>query len=566
MAVGLSLAMTIIQFFFVLVIGLYFLNLLRTQQGTRVAVERESRREIERLKRLRDIALNEPLSERTRPQTFADVVGQTEGVRALKAALCGPNPQHVLVYGPPGIGKTAAARLVLQEAQKNPASPFKPDAAFVELDATTARFDERGIADPLIGSVHDPIYQGAGAMGLAGIPQPKAGAVTKAHGGVLFIDEIGELHPIQMNKLLKVLEDRKVYFESAYYNRDDQNVPVHIQDIFENGLPADFRMVGATTRQPHEIPAAIRSRCLEVFFRPLVSDEVARIATAAVAKMGVALEPGGLDVVRRYCTNGREAVNMVQIAAGLALTESRPAISQGDMEWVATMGQYNPRMDRRVRPDPHVGLVNGLAVYGPNLGAVLEVEVVAQLAGDRPGALTVTGIVDEEEMGTSGRTVRRKSMAKSSVENVLTVLDSLTGLRPRTYDLHVNFPGGVPLDGPSAGVAIAAAVYSAITGEAVEPAVAMTGELSIRGEVKPVGGIVPKVEAARLAGCQRVFIPRDNWQELFREQSALEVVPIATLQDLLGHVLVRDPAARSQGAPAAGADLLAASPPPSVSG
>ncbi len=566
MAVGLSLAMTISQFFFVLVIGLYFLNLLRTQQGTRVAVERESRREIERLKRLRDIALNEPLSERTRPKTLADVVGQAEGVRALKAALCGPNPQHVLVYGPPGIGKTAAARLVLQEAQKNPASPFKPDAAFVELDATTARFDERGIADPLIGSVHDPIYQGAGAMGLAGIPQPKAGAVTKAHGGVLFIDEIGELHPIQMNKLLKVLEDRKVCFESAYYNRDDQNVPVHIQDIFENGLPADFRLVGATTRQPHEIPAAIRSRCLEVFFRPLVADEVARIATAAVAKMGVALDPGGVDVVRRYCTNGREAVNMVQIAAGLALTESRPAISQADMEWVATMGQYTPRLDRRVRTEAHVGLVNGLAVYGPNLGAVLEVEVVAQRAADRPGALTVTGIVDEEEMGTSGRTVRRKSMAKSSVENVLTVLDSLTGLRPRTYDLHVNFPGGIPLDGPSAGVAIAAAVYSAITGDAVEPAVAMTGELSIRGEVKPVGGIVPKVEAARLAGCQRVFIPRDNWQELFRQQAALEVVPIATLQDLLGHVLVREAAARPQGSPAAVGDLMAASPPPSVGG
>ena len=561
MAVGLSLAMTIIQFFFVLVIGLYFLNLLRTQQGTRVAVERESAREMERLKRLRDIALNEPLSERTRPKAFSDVVGQAEGVRALKAALCGPNPQHVLVYGPPGIGKTAAARLVLQEAQKNPDSPFKPNAAFVELDATTARFDERGIADPLIGSVHDPIYQGAGAMGLAGIPQPKAGAVTKAHGGVLFIDEIGELHPIQMNKLLKVLEDRKVYFESAYYNRDDQNVPRHIQDIFDNGLPADFRMVGATTRQPHEIPAAIRSRCLEVFFRPLVADEVARIATAAVAKMGVEMEPGGVEVVRRYCTNGREAVNMVQIAAGLALTESRRAISQADMEWVATMGQYSPRLDRRVPTEPHVGLVNGLAVYGPNLGAVLEVEVVAQLAGDRPGALTVTGIVDEEEMGAPGRTVRRKSMAKSSVENVLTVLDSLTGLRPRAYDLHVNFPGGVPLDGPSAGVAIAAAIYSAITGEAVQPAVAMTGELSIRGEVKPVGGIVPKVEAARLAGCQRVFIPRDNWQERFREPTAVEVVPIASLQDLLGHVLVRDATVRPQGSVAAVADLLAASPP-----
>ncbi len=563
---GLNLAMTIIQFFFVLVIGLYFLNLLRTQQGTRVAVERESRREIDRLKRLREIALNEPLSERTRPQTFADVVGQAEGIRALKAALCGPNPQHVLVYGPPGIGKTAAARLVLQEAQKNPASPFKPDAAFVELDATTARFDERGIADPLIGSVHDPIYQGAGAMGLAGIPQPKAGAVTKAHGGVLFIDEIGELHPIQMNKLLKVLEDRKVYFESAYYSRDDQNVPVHIQDIFENGLPADFRMVGATTRQPHEIPAAIRSRCLEVFFRPLMSDEVARIAAAAAAKMGVELESGGVDVVRRYCTNGREAVNMVQIAAGLALTESRSAISQADMEWVATMGQYSPRMDRRVRTEAQVGLVNGLAVYGPNLGAVLEVEVVARRAEGRPAALTVTGIVDEEEMGGAGRTVRRKSMAKSSVENVLTVLDSLTELRPRAYDLHVNFPGGIPLDGPSAGVAIAVAVCSAITGQAVEPAVAMTGELSIRGEVKPVGGIVPKVEAARLAGCQRVFIPRDNWQELFRGQVGLAVVPITTLAELLDHVLGQPPAAAPAGSPVTAASLLAASPSPTVGG
>ena len=124
----------------------------------------------------------------------------------------------MIIYGPPGIGKTAAARLILEESKKNPNSPFGSEAKFVEIDATTARFDERGIADPLIGSVHDPIYQGAGPLGIAGIPQPKPGAVTKAHGGLLFIDEIGELHPIQMNKLLKVLEDRKVFLESAYYS------------------------------------------------------------------------------------------------------------------------------------------------------------------------------------------------------------------------------------------------------------------------------------------------------------------------------------------------------------
>lgn len=201
----------LIQLFFGIIIGLYFWNLLRNQRSQKVSVDKESRKEMEQLRRMRSISLSEPLSERVRPGKFEDIIGQEDGIKALKAALCGPNPQHVIVYGPPGVGKTAAARLVLEEAKRNNTSPFRSTAVFVELDATTARFDERGIADPLIGSVHDPIYQGAGAMGQAGIPQPKQGAVTNAHGGVLFIDEIGELHPIQMNKLLKVLEDRKVF-------------------------------------------------------------------------------------------------------------------------------------------------------------------------------------------------------------------------------------------------------------------------------------------------------------------------------------------------------------------
>ncbi len=528
-----------VQIFFAIVIGLYFWNLLRSQQGSKYAVERESKKEIEKLRKMRAISLSEPLSEKTRPTKFEEIIGQEEGLKALRASLCGPNPQHVLIYGPPGVGKTAAARLVLEEAKAQPDSPFKENARFVEIDATTARFDERGIADPLIGSVHDPIYQGAGPLGMAGIPQPKPGAVTRAHGGILFIDEIGELHPVQMNKLLKVLEDRKVFLESAYYNSEDSNMPSHIHDIFENGLPADFRMVGATTHLPEDIPPAIRSRCLEVYFRTLMPDEVGQIAQNAARKVGYAMQSEALEVIKRYANSGREAVNFIQLAAGLALWSKRKSITVEDIEWVVSSEQRAPRPERKVPDSPQVGLVNGLAVYGPSMAALIEIEAEVIQAKPGQGKITVTGIIEEEEMGGYSRRLRRKSMAVGSVENVITVLRRRLDKDPRDFDIHVNFPGGVPVDGPSAGGAMAVAIYSAITGIPTDNRVAITGEMSVRGAIKPVGGIVAKVAAARQAGATRVAIPKENWQEMFSNQTGFEVIPISTIEELLDVALLK---------------------------
>lgn len=531
----LNVILMAVQMFFAVVIGLYFWNQLRSQKGNRMAVDRESRKEMEKLRKLRAVSLTKPLAERTRPASMNDIVGQKDGLRALKAALCSANPQHVIIYGPPGVGKTAAARVVMEEAKKNPVSPFKTDAKFMEIDATIARFDERGIADPLIGSVHDPIYQGAGAMGVAGIPQPKPGAVTKAHGGILFIDEIGELHSIQMNKLLKVLEDRKVFLESAYYNSEDANTPAYIHDIFQNGLPADFRLVGATTRSPQEIPAALRSRCMEIYFRPLLPEEIAQIADDAVKRIGFQPCPDAVEVIKKYATNGREAVNMVQLAAGLALTEKRDHLLASDLEWVATSSQLAPRPDRKIPVQPAVGVVNGLAVYGANMGTLLEIEATAVPAEKGKGTYNMTGVVDEEEIGGGSRTLRRKSMAKGSVENVLTVLQRI-GLNPSNYHLHINFPGGTPIDGPSAGLAIATAIASAIKLVPVNHQIAMTGELGIHGKVKPVGGVVAKVEAAFQAGATTVLIPKDNWQTLFEGLEGLQVIAVETLGDVFRHV------------------------------
>ncbi|MEW9051657.1 MAG: ATP-dependent protease LonB [Neobacillus sp.] len=526
-----------IQLFFGVIIGLYFWNLLRNQRTQKVSIDRESRKEMEQLRKMRSISLTEPLAEKVRPTSFNDIVGQEDGIKSLKAALCGPNPQHVIIYGPPGVGKTAAARLVLEEAKKNNKSPFKPASVFIELDATTARFDERGIADPLIGSVHDPIYQGAGAMGQAGIPQPKQGAVTNAHGGVLFIDEIGELHSIQMNKLLKVLEDRKVFLESAYYNEENTQIPTHIHDIFKNGLPADFRLIGATTRTPNEIPPAIRSRCMEVFFRELTQEEIVKVGKKAAEKVNLTISDAGLETLSSYARNGREAVNMIQISAGLAITEERNFIKDEDIEWVVHSSQMTPRMERKINSDAHVGLVNGLAVYGPNSGALLEIEVTVIPAKEK-GSINITGIVDEESIGGQGKSIRRKSMARGSIENVITVLRSM-GVPADDFDIHVNFPGGVPIDGPSAGIAMATGIYSAIYKIPIDNKVAMTGEISIHGNVKPIGGVYPKVKAAKKAGATTVIIPEENMQSILNEIKGIEIIPVSNLSEVFEIALER---------------------------
>ncbi len=528
-----SVILFAIQLLVTVVVGVYFYNQLRAQRKSQPAQKRDSGRELERLQRMRALKLSEPLAEKVRPNKFSDIVGQEDGIKSLQAILCGKNPQHVLIYGPPGIGKTCAARLVLEAAKKSQGTPFAANAPFIEMDATCVRFDERAIADPLIGSVHDPIYQGAGPLGVQGIPQPKPGAVTKAHGGVLFLDEIGELHPVQMNKLLKVLEDRKVMLESAYYNAEDHAVPRYIHDIFKNGLPADFRLVGATTRSPQEISPALRSRCMEIFFRALEPDEVAEIAFHSAERAGFAMSREDAQMVGRFATCGRDAVNIVQMCAGLAQLEERTEITTRDVEWVVYSGHYAARPDQKADTSNRVGVVHGLAIVGSHQGATMEIEAVAQRGN---GRLHITGIVEEEELGSDSRRIRRKSTARSSLENVMTLLSGM-GYRTDEYDLHINFPGGTPVDGPSAGVAMAVVAASALTGRPVDGHVAVTGEVSVRGMVKPVGGVPGKVEAAERAGLTSVLIPADNQLERF-EHTTIQVLPIHTLQEALDRMLL----------------------------
>ena len=509
----------------------YFFRGVRKKTGEGLRTE-DNIIEMDKLMLMKEQGLTEPLSEQTRPKHLDEIIGQEKAIRALRAALCGPNPQHILIYGPPGVGKTAAARLILEEAKQREESPFREKAKFVEIDATTLQFDERNIADPLMGSVHDPIYQGAGAFGQAGIPRPRPGAVCEANGGILFIDEIGELHPIQMNKLLKVLEDRVAHFQSSYYSRSSRSIPGYIHEIFRNGIPADFRLIGATTRSPHEIPDALRSRCTEIFFDRLDRHSVEKIAENSLKRAGVSYEDGLCEKIACYATGGRDTVNLVQSLTSLAWMEGKECITATDLEWAAETGKYEPIYQKKIHKKPMVGVVNGLGVY-PNGGMLLSVEAVVR-KGQK--GLTVTGIMEEEEIKNRQGSGRRKSNARAAAENVLTLMEQF-GFSQEEYGVHINFPGGIPVDGPSAGTAMFLAVYSAFTETPVPNNIALTGEVSIHGEVLPVGGVEDKLTAAKDAGATCVFIPKGNWKESLGGHG-LKVIPVETVQELLEHIFL----------------------------
>lgn len=472
--------------------------------------------------------LSTTATEFLRPAKFEEIVGQERAVKALLAKLGSPYPQHMILYGPPGVGKTTAARLALEEAKNNKNTPFAREAAFVEVNGATLRWDPREVTNPLLGSVHDPIYQGAKRdLADSGVPEPKLGLVTDAHGGVLFIDEIGEMDPVLHSKLLKVLEDKRVFFDSSYYDPHDANVPQYIKKIFEEGAPADFILIGATTRDPEEINPAIRSRCAEIFFEPLTPGDIKEILKQAAGKLKVEMNETVPEIISEYTIEGRKAINILADAFGMACYRcdtgsGYPGISQEDVMEVAQASRLSPYVSRRASDEQEVGKIFGLGVMG-FLGSVLEIEAVSF-----PARTQGQGTIRFND--TAG------SMAKDSVFNAASVIRKLTGEDLSNYDLHVNVVGGGRIDGPSAGVAIFLAILSAIQDRPITQNIAVTGEISIQGKARAVGGVFEKIYGARQAEIKTVLVPAENTKDIPADIKGIQVIPVSSVEEIIRHV------------------------------
>jgi ATP-dependent Lon protease len=177
----------------------------------------------------------------------------------------------------------------------------------------------------------------------------------------------------------------------------------------------------------------------------------------------------------------------------------------------------------RARKKKEIGRVHGLGV-AQYVGSVIEIEAAAFPARDpRKGTVRFND--------TAG------SMSRDSVFNAASVVRAMSGLDPSDYDLHVNVIGGGNIDGPSAGLAFFLALYSALTKTPLPQDIAVTGEVSLTGNVRAVGGVVEKLYAARSTSMRAFVLPAENARDIEAAPDGITVVPVATIV----------PAARAKG-------------------
>jgi Lon-like ATP-dependent protease len=412
-------------------------------------------------------------------------------------------------------------------------------------------------AGALLGDVrHDPFQ--SGGLETPAHDRVEAGAIHKANKGVLFIDEINTLRIESQQHLLTALQEG----EFSITGQSERSSGAMVKT---NPVPCNFVMIAAGNLDAVKgMHPALRSRIrgygYEVYMRDSMQDtpenrrKIVRFVAQEVTKdekiphfTADAVEEIIREARRRSGRKGhitlmlRDLGGLIRVAGDVARAEAseyttaKHVIEAKKMARSVEQQLTDQYLERRRdyqmfrNTGAEVGRVNGLAVMGDDSGVVLP--IVAEITpaqSKEEGRVIATGLL--------------KEIALEAVQNVSAFIKKFSGEDITNKDVHIQFIGTYEgVEGDSASISIATAVISALEDVPVDQSVAMTGSLSVRGEVLPVGGVTPKVEAAAKAGITRILIPKDNEGDVMLEKQykdTVQIIPVSSIGEVLENSLL----------------------------
>ncbi|MBL6885655.1 MAG: ATP-dependent protease LonB [Candidatus Poseidoniaceae archaeon] len=458
---------------------------------------------------------------------------------------------YMFIRGRLGSGDDSRVPKVLVKHDSKAMPPF--------VDATAT------LSGSLLGDVrHDPFQ--SGGMETPAHDRVEPGAIHRAHKGVLYIDEVNLLRLEEQQALLTAMQERA--FPISGRSERSSGALTKTEPV-----PCDFILIAAGNLDAIQgMHPALRSRIRGYGYEVYVNSEMpdtARnrrrlirfIAQEVIRDMGTSreiphFEKSAVAIIlreaqRRAGRRGklslrlRELGGLVRIAGDLAMEEGAPLTTAAHVLGARNIAkpleqQVADRMIERrldyamiVNSGERIGRVNGLAVLGANSGLsdfsgiMLPVEALVTPSLGGGGKIHATGGLSD--------------LAKESVTNVSAVIKKLTGKDISDYDIHIQFVDTHGVDGDSASITIATAIISALENIPIRQDLAMTGSLSVRGEVLPIGGVTAKIEAAARSGIKTIVIPRANMQDVLLDEKfeeMVEVVPVDTLDEVMEYALI----------------------------
>ncbi len=407
----------------------------------------------------------------------------------------------------------------------------------------------------LLGDVlHDPFQTG----GLGTPPHERviAGAIHKANGGVLFVDEIATLKPEMQVEILTAMQEKKY----AITGRSERSAGAMVTT---DPVPTDFILVAAGNLETvGHIHPALRSRIrgsgYEVYMKDKIKDtpenvkKMARFVAQEVIKDGKIphfTKDAVIEIIKEarmragrkgYLTlKLRDLGGLIRVAGDIAKEEGSKYVkpihikkakgaSETLEQQIAEKYIHEKKEYQIIKVSgAELGRVNGLAVVGGATGSgillPIEASVVPALEKER-GQILATGKLGE--------------IAKEAITNVSAIFKKYSGKSLINYDIHIQFLQTYEgVEGDSASVSVATSVISALEKIPVRQDVAMTGSLSIRGEVLPIGGVNAKILAAKEAGIKEVLIPKSNEKDVLVDKKGIKITPVENIAEVLEHAL-----------------------------